>query len=101
MNERSSVRNTPIEPAKSVETSDWLAELASSLDLVTRVTTRLRPDGLIEVVVSGLVVGYVEHVAPIFVALAGDRPGVAIEVAQRRTLRAAVDALRSHSDGRA
>lgn len=70
-----------------------LSGLAADLDLATRVTVRLRPDGLVEVVIAGQIVGFVEHVAPVFVALAGSRPGIAVEVAQRRTLTLAVDAL--------
>jgi hypothetical protein len=77
---------------------DWLADLAADLDLATRVAMRLRPDGLIEVAVAGVHVGFVEHVAPVFVALAGDRPASALEIAQRLTLDAAVDVLRSLRD---
>jgi hypothetical protein len=77
---------------------DWLADLAADLDLATRVAMRLRPDGLIEVAVAGVHVGFVEHVAPVFVALAGDRPASAVEIAQRLTLDAAVDVLRSLRD---
>lgn len=73
---------------------DWLADLASDLDHATRVAMRLRPDGLVEVAVSGHLVGFVDHVPPVFVALEGDRPSTAVEVAQRHTLSAAVDALR-------
>lgn len=70
-----------------------LSDLAADLDLATRVSIRLRPDGLVEVVIAGEVVGFVEHVAPVFVALAGSRPAIAVEVAQRRTLTLAVEAL--------
>jgi hypothetical protein len=82
------------------EHPDWLADLASDLDLATRVAMRLRPDGLVEVTVSGELVGFVDHVAPVFVALAGDRPAAAVEVAQRHTLTAAVDVLRQAADSR-
>jgi hypothetical protein len=78
---------------------DWLADLAADLDLATRVAMRLRPDGLIEICVAGVPVGFVEHVAPVFVALVGDRPAVAVEIAQRLTLDAAVDVLRSLREG--
>lgn len=77
---------------------DWLADLAADLDLATRVATRLRPDGLIEVTVAGVTLGFVEHVAPVFVALAGDRPSTAVEVAQRYSLAGAVDELRAGRD---
>lgn len=76
---------------------DWLADLAADLDLATRVALRLRPDGIVEVTVSGEVVGFVEHVAPVFVARVGDRPASAVEVAQCHTLGAAVDVLRRTS----
>jgi hypothetical protein len=80
------------------EHPDWLADLAADLDLATRVAMRLRPDGLVEVTVAGDLVGFVEHVAPVFVVLAGDRPSVAVEIAQRHTLSAAVDVLRQAAD---
>lgn len=80
------------------EHPDWLADLASDLDLATRVAMRLRPDGLIEVTVSGELVGFVDHVAPVFVVLAGERPASAVEIAQRHTLAAAVDVLRAWRD---
>jgi hypothetical protein len=76
---------------------DWLADLAADLDLATRVAMRLRPDGLIEVSSGGDVLGFVEHVSPVFVVLVGDRPDTAVEISQRLTLAAAVDALRSAS----
>lgn len=82
------------------EHPDWLADLASDLDLATRVAMRLRPDGLVEVTVSGELVGFVDHVAPVFVALAGERPAAAVEVAQRHTLAAAVDVLRQAADSK-
>jgi len=75
-------------------TTDLLAALAADLDLTTRVSMRLRRDGLVEVVVAGTVVGFVEHVAPVYVVLSGSRPAIAVEIAQRRTLPHAVDALR-------
>jgi hypothetical protein len=81
---------TPTRP----ETSDPLASLAADLDLATRVAMRLRRDGLVEVVVAGTVVGFIEHVAPVYVVLAGSRPAIAVEIAQHRTLPHAVDALR-------
>ena len=77
---------------------DWLADLAADLDLATRVALRLRPDGLIEVTAAGTLVGFVEHVAPVFVVLAGVRPASAVEVAQRLTLEAAVDVLRARQE---
>lgn len=76
---------------------DWLADLAAGLDQATRVTLRARPDGLVEVSVAGSVLGFVDHVAPVFVALEGLRPATAVEVAQRLTLAAAVDALRGRA----
>ena len=75
-------------------TTDVLAALAADLDLTTRVAMRLRRDGLVEVVVAGSVVGFIEHVAPVYVVLSGSRPASAVEIAQRRTLPHAVDALR-------
>lgn len=77
------------------EHPDWLADLAADLDLVTRVAMRLRPDGLVEVTVSGELVGFIEHVTPVFVALEGNHPKAAVEVAQRHTLAAAVEVLHS------
>ena len=76
------------------EHPDWLADLAADLDLATRVALRLRPDGLVEVTSAGALVGFVEHVAPVFVVLAGERPASAVEIAQCPTLEAAVDVLR-------
>lgn len=76
------------------EHPDWLADLAADLDLATRVAMRLRSDGLVEVTVAGDIVGFIDHVSPVFVALAGERPSAAVEVAQRLTLSAAVDVLR-------
>lgn len=77
------------------EHPDWLADLAADLDLATRVAMRLRPDGLIEVSSAGTLIGFVEHVSPVFVVLVGERPATAVEVAQRLTLASAVDVLRS------
>ncbi len=90
-------RLQPGEPIQAGElpVTNVLAALAAGLDVATRVAIRLRPDGLVEVVIAGEIVGFVEHVAPVFVALAGSRPAVAVEVAQRRTLTLAVEALRS------
>ena len=88
---------SPVRPAtrsESRSTPDLLAALAADLDLTTRVSMRLRRDGLVEVVVSGSVVGFTEHVAPVYVVLSGSRPATAVEIAQRRTLPHAVDALR-------
>lgn len=76
----------------------WLPALAADLHTSTRVATRLRPDGLVEVTAGGVVLGFVDHVAPVFVALAGERPCIAVEVAQRHSLAAAVDALRAAVD---
>ncbi len=81
------------------EHPDWLADLAADLDLATRVAMRLRPDGLVEVTVSGDLVGFVDHVAPVFVALVGERPMAAVEIAQRHTLAAAVEVLRAWREG--
>ncbi len=81
---------TPTRP----EPTDPLASLAADLDLATRVAMRLRRDGLVEVVVAGNVVGFIEHVAPVYVVLSGSHPAIAVEIAQRRTLPHAVDALR-------
>lgn len=82
------------------EHPDWLADLAADLDLATRVAMRLRPDGLIEVTSGGILIGFVEHVAPVFVVLVGARPASAVEVAQRLTLESAVDVLRAHGESR-
>jgi hypothetical protein len=81
--------DTPTRPA-----TDPLATLAADLNLATRIAMRLRRDGLVEVVVAGAVVGFIEHVAPVYVVLAGSRPATAVEIAQCRTLSHAVDALR-------
>jgi len=80
------------------EHPDWLADLAADLDLATRVAMRLRPDGLIEVTSGGALVGFVEHVAPVFVVLVGERPASAVEVAQCHTLEAAIDVLRARGE---
>lgn len=71
-----------------------IASLAAGLDVATRARIRLRPDSLVEVVIAGEVVGFVDHVPPVFVALAGERPCIAVEIAQRPTLRLAVEELR-------
>lgn len=84
----------PATRSESRSTTELLAALAADLDLTTRVTMRLRRDGLVEVVVSGSVVGFIDHVAPVYVVLAGSQPATAVEIAQRRTLPHAVDALR-------
>jgi len=73
---------------------DWLPALAADLDTATRVAMRLRPDGLVEVSVANGVMGFVDHVPPVFVAYAGVRADIAVEVAQCATLARAVDALR-------
>lgn len=83
------------------EHPDWLADLAADLDLATRVAMRLRPDGLIEVTSAGTLVGFVEHVAPVFVVLVGERPASAVEIAQRLTLEAAVHVLRVRQENAA
>lgn len=88
MDERTLVEQ--LDPARP----GWIATLAADLDVATRVTVRLRPDGLAEVVIAGDVVGFIDHVPPVFVALAGSRPCIAVEVAQRPTLALAVEALR-------
>lgn len=81
------------------EHPDWLADLAADLAMATRISLRLRPDGLVEVTLGGSLIGYIEHVAPVFVVLAGPRPAIAVEVAQCHTLGAAVDVLRARRDG--
>lgn len=80
------------------EHPDWLADLAADLDSSTRAAMRLRADGLVEITIAGGVVGFVDHVAPVFVVLLGERPAVAVEIAQRMTLVEAVDLLRAHWD---
>jgi hypothetical protein len=80
------------------EHPDWLSDLAADLDLATRVAMRVRPDGLVEVTVAGDLIGFVDHVAPVFVVLAGARPAMAVEVAQCPTLAAAVDVLWARFD---
>lgn len=77
---------------------DWLADLAADLAVATRVSMRLRPDGLVEVTLAGSLIGFVEHVAPVFVVLVGPRPSLAVEIAQRHTLAAAVEVLRARRD---
>lgn len=66
---------------------------APRLGRAPRISTRLRPDGLVEVIVAGDLVGFVDYVAPVFVALAGSRPNSAVEVAQTGSLTDAVAAL--------
>lgn len=75
---------------------DWLSNLATVLAHATRVAVRLRPDGLLELSDRGEVMGYVDYVKPVFVALVGDCPQFAVEVGQRATLAAAVDDVRRH-----
>jgi hypothetical protein len=75
---------------------DWLSSLATVLAHATRVAVRLRPDGLLELSDRGDVLGYVEYVAPVYVAHVGDCPQFAVEVAQCATLAAAVDEVRRH-----
>lgn len=99
MNEQTTIKTidqseTTRRPAER-STRDWMVELANDLDQATRVALRLRPDGLVEVTVSGGVIGFIDHVAPVFVALSGPQTAAAVEVAQRRTLAAALDAVRS------
>lgn len=84
----------------SDEGIDWLSGLASVLARATRVAVRLRPDGLLELSDRGEVLGYVEHVDPVFVAHVGDCPQFAVEVGQRSSLAAAVDDVRRHQDAR-
>lgn len=79
---------------------DWLSSLATVLARATRVAVRLRPDGLLELSDRGDVLGYVEYVAPVYVAHVGDCPQFAVEVGQRATLAAAVDDVRRHQDSR-
>lgn len=78
----------------------WLSSLATVLAQATRVAVRLRPDGLLELSDRGDVLGYVEYVRPVFVALVGDCPQFAVEVGQRATLSAAVDDVRRHQSAR-
>lgn len=92
------IGQTAIGQTDARSTVDTLAALAADLDLSTRVAVRLRRDGLAEVVVAGELVGFIDYVAPVFVALAGPRPATAIEVAQRGTLQLAVEALRRATD---
>ncbi len=96
MSERSIGRTdelTHLETPTRPET-DPLVTLAADLNLATRVAMRLRRDGLVEVVVAGTVVGFIEHVNPVYVVLSGSRSATAVEIAQCRTLPRAVDALR-------
>lgn len=79
---------------------DWLSSLATVLARGTRVAVRLRPDGLLELSDRGDVLGYVEFVRPVYVALVGDCPQFAVEVGQRASLAAAVDDVRRHQDAR-
>ena len=79
---------------------DWLSSLATVLARATRVAVRLRPDGLLELSDRGDVLGYVDYVRPVYVALVGDCPQFAVEVGQRATLAAAVDDVRRHQDAR-
>lgn len=79
---------------------DWLSSLATVLARATRVAVRLRPDGLLELSDRGDVLGYVEYVKPIFVALVGDCPQFAVEVGQRASLAAAVDDVRRQQSAR-
>ncbi len=80
---------------------DWLSSLATVLARATRVAVRLRPDGLLELSDRGEVLGYVEYVKPIYVALVGDCPQFAVEVGQRTSLAAAVDDVRRQQAARA
>lgn len=73
---------------------DPMRELLQELSTSSRMTVRLRPDGLIEVATTEGVVGFVEYVAPVYVSLAGPWPAAAIEIAQHRTLPEAVEELR-------
>ena len=52
----------------------------------------VRPD-LVEVVVGGETVGFIEMVGQVFVALAGNRYDLAVEVAQSVTIEVAHQAL--------
>jgi hypothetical protein len=79
---------------------DWLSSLAAVLARATRVAVRLRPDSLLELSDRGDVLGYVEYVRPVYVALVGDCPQFAVEVGQRASLAAAVDDVRRHQDAR-
>jgi hypothetical protein len=52
----------------------------------------VRPD-LVEVVIGGSVVGYIEMVGSVFVSLKGPRYDIAVEVAQSMAIEAAHAAL--------
>lgn len=54
--------------------------------------TRIDID-LYEIASAGLIIGYVEVVGPVFVALGGPRYDRAVEVSQELTFHAAVDAV--------
>lgn len=56
----------------------------------------LRPE-LIEVTVGGVVIGYIERVGEVFVALRGERYDLAIEVAQSMLIEVVHGALCSES----
>lgn len=88
-------------PARARRQPDWIADLASGLDRATRVVVRLRPDGLLEVTLAGEAIGFVDYVAPVYVALSGGCPAFAVEVAQLFTLDRAVDAVRAAAEHRA
>lgn len=80
----------------SIETSTdhpVLERLAHSVDAVARAQARLRHDGLVEVRFAGEIVGWIDYQAPVYVAHAGARLDRAVEVAQVRSLPAAIDAL--------
>ena len=94
------LNQVPSVPHAVDEGVDWLSSLATVLARATRVAVRLRPDGLLELSDRGDVLGYVDYVRPIFVALVGDCPQFAVEVGQRASLAAAVDDVRRHQDAR-
>ena len=95
-----SAGQSPGAPHEVDDGVDWLSSLATVLSRATRVAVRLRPDGLLELSDRGDVLGYVEFVRPVYVALVGDCPQFAVEVGQRATLAAAVDDVRRHQDAR-
>jgi len=70
-----------------------LEQLALSVDLSARPRTRLRPDGLLEVVFAGDVLGFVDYQRPVYVVLSGSRIDRAEEIAQRLDLGSAVAVL--------
>ena len=94
------LNQVPSAPHAVDEGVDWLSSLAAVLARATRVAVRRRPDGFRELTDRGDVLGYVDFVRPVYVALVGDCPQFAVEVGQRASLAAAVDDVRRHQDSR-